>query len=199
MTNTNMGAEQGLPLPGSALLRALTENWWLVMMRGIVAIAFGIVAFVWPDLTLLTLTFLWGLYALSDGTFVLWAMASDQYRDVAPRWWLAAFGTASMLAGLLTLFWPGMTTLMLLLFIAAWSMAVGMLQIWGAIQLRKENENEWLLVLGGVLSIAFGLFLTSQPNMGALTVVWSIGWFAILAGCTYLGLALRLKKHKLPA
>jgi uncharacterized membrane protein HdeD (DUF308 family) len=199
MTNARTTSEPGSPPGGSALLRTLMDNWGLLLLRGLVAIAFGAAAFTWPGLTLLMLTYLWGAYALSDGIYALWAVATGQGGDLVPRGWLAAFGIASILAGLVTLFWPGMSTLLLLLLIAGWAMATGLLQIWGAIQLRREIESEWMLALAGVLSIAFGLYLITQPDMGAKAVVWSISWFAALVGCTYLALAFRLKRHALPA
>ena len=118
---------------------------------------------------------------------------------MVPRWWLVVFGIASIVAGLLMFFWPGMTTLLLLIFIAGWALATGVLQIWGAIQVRKEIESEWMLALAGLLSIAFGLYLITQPDMGAKAVVWSISWFAVLVGCTYVALAFRLKRHLSPA
>jgi uncharacterized membrane protein HdeD (DUF308 family) len=195
---TNTGTGQDRPLAGSGLLRALAENWRL-LLRGIAALAFAAVAFAWPHLTLFTLTFLWGAYALSDGIFALWAAVSGEAGGLAPRWWLAVVGIASILAGLLTFFWPGMTVVLLMIFIAGWAKAVGVLQVWGAIEMRREMEGEWLLGLSGLLSIAFGLFVLTQPDTGARAVVWSIGWFALLAGCLHVRLAFRLKKHKLPA
>jgi uncharacterized membrane protein HdeD (DUF308 family) len=86
--------------------------------------------------------------------------------------------------------------LVLLLFIAIWAIIIGVMQIWGAIQLRKEIEGEWLLILSGLLAVAFGVLLLVQPGAGALALVWIIGWYAILAGCIYIVLAFRLKKHK---
>jgi uncharacterized membrane protein HdeD (DUF308 family) len=193
MTNTHAQTGVGLPLAGPPLLRALAENWWLLLLRGVAAVAFGILAFFWPDLTLLTLTFLWGAYALTDGVLTLWAALSNKGDQIAPRWWLAVVGVVSILAGFLTFIWPGMTALMLLMFIASWSIIIGVLQIWGAIQLHKEMEGEWLLVLSGLLSIAFGVILMVQPGAGALAVVWIIGWYAVLVGCIYIALAFRLK------
>ena len=89
---------------------------------------------------------------------------------------------------------PGMTAFVLLMFIASWAIVVGVLQIWGAIQVRKEIENEWLLALSGLLSIAFGVVAIASPGAGAVSVVWMIGWFALLVGCIYVALAFRLKK-----
>ena len=184
------------PLAGPALLHALAENWWLLLLRGIAGIVFGILAFFWPALTLLTLIYVWGAYALVDGVFALWAAISGKAGGVAPRWWLAIVGLCGLVAGILTFAWPGVTALVLLVFIACWAIVNGVMQIWGAIQLRKEIEGEWLLILSGVLSVAFGIVLLVNPGAGALAVVWIIGWFAILAGCVYIGLAFQLKKHK---
>jgi uncharacterized membrane protein HdeD (DUF308 family) len=182
-----------------ALLRALAENWWLLLLRGMGAIAFGVLAFIWPDLTLLTLTLLWGAYAIADGVFVLGAAVSGKGGEIAPRWWLALIGIAGILAGLLTFVWPGITAQVLLVFIASWAIVTGVLQIWGAIQLRKEIEVEWMLALSGLLSIALGVALMARPGAGALAVVWLIGSFAILVGCIYISLALWLNRHKHPA
>jgi uncharacterized membrane protein HdeD (DUF308 family) len=179
-----------------ALLPALAENWLLLLLRGIVTIAFGVLAFIWPGLTLLTLIFLWGAYAIADGVFALGAAVSSKGGEIAPRWWLALIGLAGILAGLLAFIWPAITAQSLLVFIASWAILTGALQIWGAIQLRKEIEVEWMLALSGLLSIALGVALLARPGVGALAVIWLIGSFAILVGCIYVSLALWLKKHK---
>ena len=198
MSNTHIEAGRRSPFLGLAL-RELAENWWLLLLRGVAAIAFGLLAFFWPDLTLLTLIFMWGLYAIADGIIALWAAIASKGGEIAPRWWLAVVGIAGIVAGALAFVWPGMTALVLLMFIASWAIVIGILQIWGAIRLRREIEGEWLLGLSGLLSVAFGVIMFAQPGAGALAVVWLIGWFAILAGCVYIALAVQLKKHKRPA
>jgi len=198
MSNTHIEPSRRSPFLGLAL-RELAENWWLLLLRGVAAIAFGLLAFLWPDLTLLTLIFLWGLYAIADGIIALWAAIASKGGEIAPRWWLAVVGIAGIVAGALAFVWPGMTALVLLMFIASWAIVIGILQIWGAIRLRREIEGEWLLGLSGLLSVAFGVIMFAQPGAGALAVVWLIGWFAILAGCVYIALAFQLKKHKRPA
>jgi uncharacterized membrane protein HdeD (DUF308 family) len=107
--------------PSLALLLAdLAETWWLLLLRGIAAIAFGVLTFFWPGLTLLVLIFLWGSYAIADGVLALWAaIASKAPGAIAPRWWLAIVGIAGIGAGILTFIWPGMTALILLMFITA--------------------------------------------------------------------------------
>jgi uncharacterized membrane protein HdeD (DUF308 family) len=180
-------------------LRPLADRWWLLLLRGLVAVTFGFLAFYGPGATLLSLTILWGAYALADGVFALWAAVSGEGAETTSRWWLAAVGIVSILAGLATFFWPGMTTLVLLMFIAGWAIATGALEIWGAIQLRKEIDGEWALILNGILSVAFGVFLFARPGIGAVALIYTIGVFAILTGFFYLALAFRLKQYKTPA
>jgi len=198
MSSTQIQPGRPSPLLG-LLLRELAENWWLLLLRGIAAIAFGVLAFGWPGLTLLALTLMWGIYAIADGVLALWAAIASKGGEIAPRWWLAIVGIAGVVAGVLTFVWPGMTALILLIFIASWAIVIGVLQIWGAIRLRKEIEGEWLLGLSGVLWVAFGVIMFAQPGAGALALIWWIGSFAILAGCVYIALAFQLKKYKRPA
>jgi len=201
MTDTQARSSLDLDFPKAKhqLLRSLAQNWWLLLLRGVAAIAFGTLAFSWPSLTLLTLTLLWGAYTLSDGILALWAAIAAKGGDTGTRWWLALAGIVSCLAGVMTFFWPGMTTLVLLMFMAGWAIVIGVLQIWGAVELRKELRGEWLLALNGLLSIAFGVIMFAQPGAGALALVWIIGWFAILVGWIYIALAFRLKTYRKPS
>ena len=190
---------QSSPTSPLALLRALADNWWLLLLRGIATIAFGILALIWPNLTLLTLTFLWGVYAIADGVFALGAVVSGKGGEIAPRWWLTLIGIAGILAGLLAFVWPGITAQVLLVFIASWAIVTGMLEMYGAIRLHREIEVEWMMALSGLLSFVLGVTLIARPGAGALAVIWSIGSFAILVGCIYISLALWLNEHKHPA
>jgi uncharacterized membrane protein HdeD (DUF308 family) len=195
-----MASTQAQPSPpvhpfGLGLLRSLAEYWWLLLLRGIAGVIFGVLALAWPGLTLLTLIFLWGAYAIVDGALALWEAIAGRQGQRAPRWWLAVVGIAGILAGLMAFAWPGVTALVLLVFIATWAIVIGALQIWGAIRLRKEIEGEWLLIVSGLLSVVFGIILLVQPGTGALALVWLIAWFSILVGCLYIVLAFRLRKH----
>ena len=194
-THAQTGLNRGLSR--SEVLRSLADNWWLLLLRGIAAIAFGVLAFFWPGLTLVTLTLLWGAYALTDGAIAIWAAFNASGGDAGPRWWLGLSGVAGIIAGVATFYYTGTTTLVLLMFIAAWAIIIGAMQIWGAIALRKVLQQEWLLILNGVLSIAFGAVLLAQPGAGALALVWMIAWYAIFFGCLYVALAFRLKQYKL--
>jgi uncharacterized membrane protein HdeD (DUF308 family) len=178
---------------GSAMVHALAKNWWLLLLRGIAAIVFGLLAFAWPGLTLLTLILFYGAFALVDG--VLAIIAAITGGSAAPRWWLAIVGLLGLAAGLLTFLMPGLTAVVLLLFIAGWAIATGVFQIIGAIKLRKEIDNEWLLILCGVISVLFGVCMMLAPGAGALALVWVIGAYSVVIGALFVALAFRLRKH----
>lgn len=171
----------------------LRRNWWLILIRGICAIVFGISTLLWPGLSLITLVLFYGVFALVDG--ILAISAAIVGGALVDRWWLALVGLVGVAAGLLTLTWPGLTGLVLLYFIGGWAIAAGVLQIVGAIRLRKEIENEWLLIASGVLSVLFGVLILFHPGAGALGLALLIAWFAILYGVLLSGFALRLRKH----
>ena len=196
-----MSAQTGStpPVLGGGLLSALVDYWWLLLLRGLAAIAFGVLAFLWPGLTLVALILLWGAYALADGVLALWAALAATGGDAGRRWWLALGGVVSILAGLVAFFYTGMTALVLLMFIAAWAMIIGVVLIWGAIELRKVLDDAWLIGLNGALAIAFGALLFAHPGAGALAVVWMIGWFAVVFGILHIALAFRLRRFKQPA
>ena len=176
------------------LLQALAKNWWLLLLRGIAAIVFGILTFVWPGITLLTLVLLYGAFALVDG--ICSVVAAVMGSVPGSRWWLAIVGICGVVVGLLTFVWPGLTAFLLLIFIAAWAIVVGIFEIIGAIRLRKEIDNEWMLILSGALSVLFGIVLVMQPATGALALAWLIGAFAVLFGILNVAFALRLHNHK---
>ena len=196
MADAHARSGPGVGLNGPGLLRSLADNWWLLLLRGLAAVAFGVLAFVWPGLTLITLTWLWGAYALSDGVIAIGAAFNASGGDAGPRWWLGLSGVVSVLAGVVAFWYTGMTTLVLLMFIAAWAVIIGAAQIWGAIALRRVLQHEWLLILNGALSIAFGVILMVQPGAGALAVAWMIAWYAIVFGFLYIALAFRLRQYR---
>ena len=171
----------------------MAKNWWLLLLRGIAAIIFGLLTFAWPGLTLLTLILFYGAFALVDG--VLAIIAAITGGAPTPRWWLAIVGLLGIAAGLLTFLMPGLTALVLLYLIAGWAIATGLFQIVGAIKLRKEIDNEWLLILGGIISVLFGVSMMLAPGAGALALVWVIGAYSVVMGVIFVALAFRLRKH----
>jgi uncharacterized membrane protein HdeD (DUF308 family) len=170
----------------------LARNWWALASFGFVAVLFGVAAFAWPGLTLVALTLLFGVYALVDGAFAVVAAIRGDPRGL-PWWALLIEGLLGLAAGVLTLLWPGLTALALLYLIAAWAVATGVFEIAAATRLRKEIAGEWLLTLGGILSVGFGLALVLRPAAGALALIWLIGAYALGSGILLLVLALRLR------
>ena len=191
-TAPNPGAPHSLA-PAASLLHAMAGNWWLVVLRGVAAIIFGILAFAWPGITLLTLVLFWGAFALVDG--VLAIIAAVKGGNPMPRWWLAIVGLAGIIAGALTFLMPGLTALVLLTFIAVWAIVLGVMEIIGAIKLRKEIQGEWLLILNGAISVLFGIVLLWRPVTGLIALVWIIGAYAIILGVIYVMFGLKMRKH----
>lgn len=181
-----------------ALPVAMGRLWWLVLLRGIAAIVFGLLAWAWPGATLITLALFWGAYALIDGVAALWSgwQAKDRGK---PMWQVILIGVLGVAAGLFTFASPGITAIALLLLIAAWAIANGVFQIAAAIRLRKEISNEWLMILSGALSVVFGVLMILNPGAGAMAVLWIIGVFAVAYGILLVVLAFKLKKHAAPA
>ena len=175
------------------MLPVLAKNWWVVAIRGIAAIAFGILAFAWPGITLLTMVYLFGAYALVDGAFQVYAAIRGAPSARGHRILIGTLGTVGIIAGIVAFVYPGLTALTLLYVIAVWAIIIGALQIWTAIRLRREIEGEWLMVLGGVFAILFGLLLIASPGSGILSVLFIVAVFAIVYGVLLLGLAWRLR------
>src|SRR5919106_6123413 len=169
----------------------LIRNWWAVGLRGLCALLFGIVVFFWPGISLLALVFLFGSYVLADG--VLAIISAIRAADRKRRWGpLLLQGIVGVAAGIIAFIWPDITALALLYLIAAWAIVTGIFEIVAAVQLRKEIEGEWLLALGGIASVVFGVLLVGFPGAGALAVVWIIGAYSMLFGILLMVLAFRL-------
>lgn len=174
------------------LAHVLARGWWLLLLRGIVAILFGVLTFLQPGISLAALVLLFGAFALADGVLGAWTAISG--RKEHEHWWLLLLaGLVGVGVGLLTLFAPGVTALALLFYIAIWAVATGVLQIAQAIRLRKEIEGEWMLIVAGLASVAFGVLLMARPGAGALAVLWLIGGYAIAFGVIMVLLSFKVK------
>lgn len=170
-------------------------QWWRWMARGVLAILFGLLAFVLPGLTLALLVLLFGIWALVDGvTHVSAALC----RRMPHRSLHAMEGAIGIAAGLIALFYPMATVLGLVYVIAVWAVLTGATRIALAIQLHDTPSREWLIGLTGVLALLFGLILAWVPAAGAVAMAVWVGIYAILAGLIFVGLSLRMRRmHRL--
>lgn len=184
----------GMAFPMAGLF---ARNWWLILLRGIAALVFGILALSRPGITLAVLVLLFGVYALVDGVFSVVGAASG-WRHREDRWLLLLEGLLGIGAGFVTLQAPGITTLALVFFIAAWALATGILRIVAAIRLRKEIKGEIWMVLSGLAGIVFAFLVMERPAAGALALVWLIGWFAIVMGAMLTLLSFKLRSLRRP-
>jgi uncharacterized membrane protein HdeD (DUF308 family) len=173
-------------------LPILAGNWWALLLRGIAALLFGLAALFWPGLTLFVLIVFFGAYALIDGIL---AIVAGIRGSEGSRWLLLAEGVLGVLAGLVALFWPGITALVLLFVISAWAIVTGLLKVVMAIAFRREIENGWLMVLSGVLSVVFGVILGVLPGVGLLSLVWLVGIYALIFGVALIVLGFRARGH----
>jgi uncharacterized membrane protein HdeD (DUF308 family) len=172
-------------------VEALSRNWWLFLLRGLAGILFGIITFIAPAISLAALVLLFGAYAFADG--VLAIVAAVRRRGEARWGMLLLEGVAGIAVGVMTLFLPGITALTLLYLIAAWAIVTGVLELVAAVRLRKEIKGEWVLALGGIASIAFGVLVALLPGAGALAIVIWIGAYALVFGVLLVVLSFRLR------
>lgn len=170
----------------------LARNWLTVALRGAITIIFGLAALFWPGITLATLVFLFAAFVMGSGILLI-IMAFRNRPNNAHGWILLLEGAISIMLGVFAFALPAITALVLLYFIAAWAIMIGILEIVVAIGLRKEIENEWLLLLVGIGSVIFGISFVIWPGSGALAILWTIGTYAILFGILLLVLAFRLR------
>jgi uncharacterized membrane protein HdeD (DUF308 family) len=175
------------------MVEVLTRNWSWIVLRGVVAILFGILTFFNPGITLAALVLLFGAYALVDGIFMAGSAILNRHGE--PRWMaLLIGGLFGIAAGLVTFFTPAITAVALIALIAVWAIVLGVAEIAAAIRLRKEITGEWLFVLAGVLAVAFGVMLFAAPEAGALAMVLWIGAYALVTGILLVAFGLRLRK-----
>ena len=171
------------------MVELLARHWWALALRGLLAVLFGLLTLWIPGLTLVYLVLLFGAYTILEGIFNL----VSAFRAPGHHWPLVLEGLLSIVAGVLTFVWPGITALVLLYLIAFWAIVTGVLEITAGVRLRRHITNEWLLIVMGVLSILFGVLILLRPGAGALAIVLWIGAYALVFGIALIALAFRLR------
>lgn len=171
----------------------LLKSWWMLALRGVVALLFGALAWLWPGLTLLWLVALFAAYALLGGGAAV--IAALKNRKSNEDWWMILLlGLVGLGAGVITLVNPQLTTLVLVLVMGANALLTGILEIVTAVRLRKLIHGEWLLMMSGLVSILFGVLVFLFPTAGVLALVWLISFYAFVTGILLLSLAVRARK-----
>lgn len=174
------------------MIETLKRHWWVPVIRGIAAIIFGIIAFVYPGITIATLVLFFGAWVLIDGIFRV--VGAIGHRASDPDWgWHIVIGIIGIIVGLLTFHMPQITALALIIYIAAWALMIGATEIAFAIKLRREIRGEWFLILMGLASIVFAILLLWNPVAGAAAVIWLIAWYAVVLGVLAVFFGFRLR------
>jgi len=180
------------------MIGALTRNWWAWLVRGLAAIVFGVLAWIWPGQSWIAIAILFGAYAFVDGLFAI--VAAIRAAETHQRWWpLLIEGIVGLAIAAVTFYDIRITLLALYYTIAAWAFLTGILEIVAALHLRKHLSNEIWLIVGGIASIAFGALMIWFPLAGMVTVIWIIAAYALIFGFTMIGFALRLRSHAIAA
>jgi uncharacterized membrane protein HdeD (DUF308 family) len=173
-------------------MRDLIETWWLYVLRGLAACVFGVLLLARPGPSLLLLVLVFGAYAIIEGAFVLYAglvgRGPGEHSILT-----AAAGAVSIVAGIVTLMWPGITTFALFLVIASWAIVLGVLQVIAAVRLSNAIKGEWLLAVSGILSVILGVFMLANPLIGIAVVLGVLAAYAFLFGIVNLVLGFRLR------
>lgn len=168
-------------------LETVTAKWWVMLLRGVFAIALGITALARPGLTLITLILLYGIYVIADSITTLWIGSGSRL------WPFMIVGGIGVLVGIFTLAYPGITAVALLYVIAVWSILRGVGDLITVLWWRSQSRSLPELIVGGIISIVFGAWLLSRPGRGALAVIWTIGAYALVAGVVLIVFAFRLR------
>ena len=173
----------------------LMRSWWVLALRGLAAVAFGLITLVLPGVTVLSLLTVFAVYALlGGGASVVGAFSNRKHGG---DWWaLLLLGICGLAVGILTIIYPLLTTFALIVMIGVNALISGVFDIVLAIRLRKAIQGEWLLVLNAIISIVFGFLILAFPAAGTFALVWMIGVYALLTGILLLSLAWRAYKLK---
>jgi uncharacterized membrane protein HdeD (DUF308 family) len=170
------------------MLDVLTQKWWAVALRGILAIVLGIVALMFPGATLVSLAVVFGAYAFVSGVLTIVSAFGHRGREAS---WYVLEGTLGIAVGLVTFFFPGMAAQTLVILIGLWAILMGIFEVSAAFELAISWN--WLLAIAGILSIGFGVVVIAQPVSGAVAVAGLIGLYAMMFGGSLLAFGIWLR------
>ena len=173
-------------------VQAVRRNWWMLALRGVLAIIFGLIALFAPGIALLAFVYVFAAYALIDGIMAVYIAIRE--RGSLSRWgWVLFEGILGIIAGIVAFVYPGLTALVLLYIVAIWAVVTGIMEIVTAIAIRGFVAREWALGLAGILSIIFGIVLFIFPGAGLLSILWLVGIYGIVFGILFIVRAFQLR------
>jgi uncharacterized membrane protein HdeD (DUF308 family) len=175
-------------------VQAARSHWWLLLLRGILAIIFGIIALAAPGIALLAFIYVFAAYAILDGITAI--VVSFRERSFFRGWWVLLIeGIAGIIFGILAFAWPGATALILLYLVAFWALVTGVMEIGSAFIVPRSARQRWGLGLAGLLSIIFGIILIVSPGSVLLAILWFVGIFAIVFGISLFIYAFQIRSR----
>jgi uncharacterized membrane protein HdeD (DUF308 family) len=179
--------------PLAPTVQNIVSHWWVPLLRGVIAIAFGITLFAFPITAVGVFVLFFGAFAFVDGVLAIYQALRFAHPS-SGRWWLQLIsGLAGIAVGVITVLYPGLTAYTLGLFIAAWAIVTGVLEIGAGIRLRQDVPGEIFMILAGIVSIILGIVLFFFPLAALLAWVWVVGTYALIAGVVLIMLAFRLR------
>ena len=174
---------------------ASQRSWWVYLLQGLLTVGFGLVAIVWPAITLFSFILLFGAFAVVNGVF---RVAGSFVNRRESGWWPFSInviaGLAGIAAGIIAFVWPGLTGLLLLFTIGAYALFTGVAALVGTIGSWSATTDRWLALFRGVVAIAFGVLAFTLPGVTALSLAWLIGLYAILFGISEIGFSFVVKR-----
>jgi uncharacterized membrane protein HdeD (DUF308 family) len=194
MSTTTASPNATTDFPWPHLGEALAKDWWLVALRGLLGVIFGIIALLMPVATILALVLLFSAYMLVDGCFALYAAVRAMWRRES--WGMTLLQSiASIATGVIAFLWPGITVVAFVLLLAAWSIVSGCLMLAGARSVEGGYGRGWL-IFGGIVSLLYGLLMILAPLLGAVVLTWWLGAYSLVFGVALIVLAFRLRSER---
>jgi uncharacterized membrane protein HdeD (DUF308 family) len=193
-TLNTTAAARGELAADQQIAQLLAQNWWAFAIRGVLGIIFGLIAFLQPGVTMLSLVLVFSAYAFVDGVFAI--IASARAARQHQRWgFLLLEGVVSVIAATIAFLWPGITVASFVFLIGAWAILSGGLMLSAALRLQLNHGRGWL-ALGGLVSVIYGALLIFAPFAGALVLTWWLGAYAIVFGFALMAVAIKLHKRR---